>query len=564
MANPANTNDQMPQGARELPNSRDLERAVLAVLLDGRHAVAMQIARSTVQHPMAFFQRDHRMVYLACMELDDAGHRIDAQSLIELLGRYPFQIMIDRLRQQQILFDNDQIDQLDRRRLRELYRRSADENAQQFADSALAALGGPNAIFEMMQAFGPAAGLKRNVELLWDCYLKRRLIVRMQSLCDKAYRTTDEFPRLLDDGNQAFLDLNKLNRIATVHAVADVVDLTLKRIVDQNENPEQSVKTGLPEIDDKIMSLRPGGLYVLAARPGVGKTSMALKMVSNIAGDVIADQGVLFFSLEVDRVDLMKKLLASESKVDFKNLDTGMVKPEEYAAVEEAAKRCKEWKLHLMDVSDLTVHGLRSVVKRHMLESQGKLRLVVLDYLQLLGSAKPDSNEYEKVSEISRVLKLIAMDMKIPVLALSQMSRESEKGASSAPREPRLSDLRGSGSIEQDADAVIFMHRADSGEGSKEDEVRHIKLIVAKNRFGPTGASDMNFNPSKMLFSPRHPESSDEQDHEGLAERSHHHKNQRSRSQAKPSADEDQFKADPDERREAPAQPLFDAHDQAP
>ena len=211
---------------------------------------------------------------------------------------------------------------------------------------------------------------------------------------------------------------------------------------------------------------------MLAARPGVGKTSMALKMVSNIAGDVIADQGVLFFSLEVDRVDLMKKLLASESKVDFKNLDTGMVKPEEYAAVEEAAKRCKNWHLHLMDVSDLTVHGLRSVVKRHMLESQGKLRLVVLDYLQLLGSAKPDSNEYEKVSEISRVLKLIAMDMKIPVLALSQMSRESEKGASSAPREPRLSDLRGSGSIEQDADAVIFMHRADSGEGSKEDEVQ--------------------------------------------------------------------------------------------
>jgi len=547
---------------RELPNSRDLERAVLAVLLDGRHAVAMQIARSTIQHPMAFFQRDHRMVYLACMELDDAGNRIDAQSLIELLGRYPFQIMIDRLRQQQILFDSDQLDQLDRRRLRELYRRSPEDNAREFADSALAALGGPNAVFELMQAFGPVAGMKRNVELLWDCYLKRRLIVRMQSLCDKAYRTTDEFPKLLDDGNQAFLDLNRLNRIATVHAVADVVDVTLQRILEQNANPEESVKTGLPEVDDKIMSLRPGGLYVLAARPGVGKTSLALKIVSNIAGAEDLDHGVLFFSLEVDRIDLMKKLLAAISKVDFKSIDTGMVKEEEFAAIQEAGNRCKNWKLHLMDVSDLTAQGLRSVVKRHMLESQGKLRLVVLDYLQLLGASKPDSNEYEKVSEISRILKLIAMDMKIPVLALSQMSRESEKGQSSTPREPRLSDLRGSGSIEQDADAVIFMHRVDSGEGQDGDSVRHVKIIIAKNRFGPTGASDMDFYPAKMTFEPRRMEAMEDDD--GEAEKRGHMKRQKRAFQEKPSPDEDSFGSLSGSDAESPAQELFNTKDPKP
>jgi replicative DNA helicase len=503
----------------------------------------MQTARQTVEHPLAFFHRDHRMVYLACLELDDAGHRVDAQSVLELLGRYPFQAMIERLRQQQLLFDTDQLDQLDRRRLRELYRRSPEENAAQFSDSALAALGGPNAVFELMQAFGPAAGLKRNVELLWDYYLKRRLIQRMQALADKAYRTTDEFPKLLDEGNQAFLDLNRFNRIATVHGIASVVDETLHRITEQNANPEIAVKTGLPELDDRLSSLRPGGLYVLAARPGVGKTSMALKIVANIAGAADSGQGVLFFSLEVDRVDLLKKLLAAESGVDFRALDTGVITEPEMELVTQAGERAKSWNLHLMDVSDLTVHALRSVVNRHMLESGGKLKLVVLDYLQLLGSQKPDATEYEKVSEISRVLKLLAMTLKIPVLALSQMSRESEKGVSSTPREPRLSDLRGSGSIEQDADAVMFMHRTDSGEGSAPDEVRKIKLIVAKNRFGPTGAAAMDFYPAKMRFVPARIEETLDED--GDIDLKAHAKHQRRKQSSKPAADEDQFAPDP-------------------
>jgi replicative DNA helicase len=533
--------DGTPMPTRELPHNLELEKAVLAVLLDGRHAVAMQQARAVVEHTMAFFHRDHRMVYLACLELDDDGHRVDAQSVLELLSRYPFQAMIERLRQQQILFDSEQLDGLDRRRLRELYRRTAGDTSADFADSALAALGGPNAVFDLMQAFGPVAGLKRNVDLLWDYYLKRRMISRLQGLCDKAYRTPDEFPKLLDEGNQAILDLNRMNRIATVHGIADVVDQTLKHITEQNANPEHAVKTGFEEVDLRLNALRPGGLYVLAARPGVGKTSLALKIVANIAGNVDAQQGVLFFSLEVDRVDLLKKLLAAETGVDFQALDSGIIKPEEYALVEEAGQRCKSWNLHLMDVSDLTVHALRSVVKRQVLESQGKLKLVVLDYLQLLNSQKTDATEYEKVSEISRVLKLMAMNLKIPVLALSQMSRDSEKGVASTPREPRLSDLRGSGSIEQDADAVLFMHRTDGGEGSKEGEVRKIKIIVAKNRFGPTGAAAMDFYPSKMKFVPSRVEEEVEGDaFDSVPHKAHKHQ-QRRRMQDKPSTDEDQF-----------------------
>lgn len=524
-----------------MPHNLELERALLGLLLDGRSAIAMQAVRATIPHPLAFFHRDHRILYVACLDLDDNGHRVDGMAVCELLARYPFQAMIERLRQQQLLFEADQLDGLDRQRLRALLKRGPDENTAQLAESALAAVGGYNAVLSMINAAISPSDMGRNITLLWDYYLKRRLIRRLQALCDKAYRTPAEFPQLLDEGNQAVLELNKLNRVATVHAVTDVVDQTLHRITEQNAHPEQLVRTGFDRIDKMLVALRPGGLYVLAARPGVGKTSMALKIVSHIAGagDAEHRHGVLFFSLEVDRVDLLKKLLAAESGVDFSKLDTGSVDAEEMALVEQAGNACRSWALHLMDVADLTVHALRSVVKRHQLETQGALKLVVVDYLQLLRSTKSEATEYERISEISRILKLMAMDLHLPVMALSQMSREGEKGASSQPREPRLSDLRGSGSIEQDADAVLFMHRIDGGEGSQ-DEVRRLKLIVAKNRFGQTGSMPIDFYPGRLRFVPReHEEAMD--DDGGEAARRGRGTSSRRRTQDPPSADEDQF-----------------------
>jgi replicative DNA helicase len=159
-----------------------------------------------------------------------------------------------------------------------------------------------------------------------------------------------------------------------------------------------------------------------------------------------------------------------------------------------------------------------------MLESKGSLRFVVVDYLQLLQVSNQKASEYERISEISRTLKIIARELRIPILALSQMSRDSEKGAGA--REPRLSDLRGSGSIEQDADAVIFIHRVD--EGSSDN--RQVKIIVAKNRFGPTGDMSMTFQPSKMRFA----EGAVAQDAVYVHDRA-------ARQESAPSSDEDLF-----------------------
>lgn len=523
---------------REPPHNLELERAILGTLLDGRHATAIHKIRAVIEHPLGFFQRDHRIVYLACLELDDAGHRIDTQAVAELLSRYDFRALLERLKHQQLLLDSDQLDSLGRARLRTLYQRSAADEAAGYEDSALAAIGGFNTVTNLGDALAPAASLERNVSLLWDYYLKRRLITRLQALCDKAYRTPETFPQLIDEGGQAVLDLGRFNKSVSVHGLATVVDETLDAIQAHINNPEIGVKTGIADVDDKLMSLRPGGLYVLAARPGVGKTSLALKIVANIAGHSEEKNGVLFFSLEVDRKDLVKKLLSAEASIEFKAMEDGSLDSPSMDRLAETAKAFKSWALDLMDVSDLTVQGLRSIVKRRMLESNNQLKLVVLDYLQLLNSARSDASEYEKVSEISRVLKVMARELRIPVLALSQMSRESEKGVGSAPRAPRLSDLRGSGSIEQDADAVIFIHRADSGDGPKAhgEECRRIQVIVAKNRFGPTGLANMHFFPAKMRFEMAAPEpSEDGEDDAG------YHQERRTRRESTPQADEDLF-----------------------
>jgi replicative DNA helicase len=525
---------------REPPHNKDLERAILSVLLDGRHATAIHKTRTLIEHPLAFFQRDHRIVYLACLELDDAGHRIDAGAVAELLSRYDFKAVLERLRNQQLLLDSDQLDRLGRARLRALYQRTDADLAAQFEDSALQAIGGFNAVNDLMDAVAPVSSLERNVTLLWDYYLKRRYISRLQTLCDKAYRTPDNFNQLIDESGQAILDLGRFNKSATVHGISGVVDETLDDIQNHINNPEVGVKTGIADVDDKLMSLRPGGLYVLAARPGVGKTSLALKMVAHIAGHNEEKNGVLFFSLEVDRKDLVKKLLSAEARVEFKSLENGTLGSSDMERLAETAKNFKDWLLDLMDVSDLTVQSLRSIVKRRMLETNGQLKLIVLDYLQLLNSSRSDINEYEKVSEISRVLKVMARELRIPVLALSQMSRESEKGVGSAPREPRLSDLRGSGSIEQDADAVLFIHRTDSADGGASqqhdgEECRKIKVIVAKNRFGPTGSASLHFFPAKMRFEMAPREAQDDSSEVSYQQQ------KRTRRDSQPNQDEDLF-----------------------
>ncbi len=493
-----------PAAGREPPHNAELERAVLAALLDGRSPVAIQKVRPLLEHPLAFYVRDHRIVYLACLELDDDGMAVDMQAVADLLSRYKFQAILDKLRQQQLLLESDQLDAMGRARLRAMWRREGSDLTEAYEDSALAAIGGFTALGDLANVVGPVSAVERNATLLIDHYRKRKLITRLSAISDRAFRTPDSFEKLLDEGNQTLLDLGRGLSSATIHTIETVTDETLDAIVERQNNPDAGIKTGISDLDEKIMAFRPGGLYIIAARPGVGKTSFALKIVGSIVSREESEHRALFVSLEVDRKDLLKKLVSAEGGLDFRKIEEGRLDHDEMNTLAATLQRLKGWRLDLMDVTDLTVHGLRALVKRRQLEMGGGLHMVVLDYLQLLNGTRSDMNEHEKVSEISRVLKTISMELKIPVIALSQMNRDSEKGTGNVSRAPKLADLRGSGAIEQDADAVIFLHRVDAGDGEKNedgpDTARKIQVIVAKNRFGPQGAIAMNFFPAKMRF----------------------------------------------------------------
>ena len=485
---------------RDLPASVELERSVLAVLLDGRHATAIHTVRSLLQHPLVFYNRNNRLIYQACLDIDDQGERIDAAGVAELLRATDFHVAVERLRQQQILLDTDQLDQLDRAQLARLYRRRPDDEAADMNDSSLAAIGGYATLSEVVGAYTSASGIERNATMLRDYYLKRRLIQRLTRISDSAHRTTEGFGELVDNASTALLALGRMGEAADkVHDMSTTVDDTLTLIQEAHDNPASGVQTGFQQVDELLTMLRPGGLFVLAARPGVGKTSFALSIAQNVCAAANPTR-VLFFSLEVDRTDLVKKLLVCRAGIDFKAMERGLIEDAEWQALSNAADDLKQWQLDLMDVSDLTVQGMRSVVTRHVLEHDDGLGLVVIDYLQLLGASRPTMTEYEKVSEITRTLKILAKERHVPILALSQMNREFERSGGKS-REPRLSDLRGSGSIEQDADAVFFLHKlSEDDDAQVKSEGRDVKLVVAKNRFGPLGSVNFKFFPARQRF----------------------------------------------------------------
>lgn len=482
---------------REPPHSNEVERAVLAVLLQGEHAAAMHVVREKLAHPLGFFHRDHRIIYQICLDLDDEARRVDATAIAERLQSTAFGVIVERLRQQQYLQEADQLDGMGRERLKSLYRYRDEDAAKNYEESTLAAIGGFDTLVDLMGAYSSAAGLGANAESIKDLYLKRQLIRRLGGVVDNAYRSPDPFKTLVEVASADVLALSRRADGSQIYSVETVVEETLTAIGERQANPDVGVQTGFVGLDNRLMSLRPGGLYVLAARPGVGKTSFALSMVDNVLAS--SEEHVLFFSLEVDRVDLVKKLLTGAARIDFAKIESGLLSPEETEALGAAADELRSKKLDLMDVSDLTVQGLRSVIKRHQLEVGGRLALVVIDYLQLLSSSRPSQTEYEKVSEITRTLKVLAKELRLPVVALSQLNRESERGGQ--PRPPRVSDLRGSGSVEQDADAVIFLHQ-ESGQDDDQtrQEGRSLKIIVAKNRFGPMGESDVRFFPARQRF----------------------------------------------------------------
>ena len=254
------------------------------------------------------------------------------------------------------------------------------------------------------------------------------------------------------------------------------------------------IPTGFMDFDHLTSGLQPGNLIIIAARPSMGKTTLALNIAQNVALE--QKRPVVFFSLEMSAQDITMRMLAAESRIDFGRLRTGNFSEEHWSPVTEGARRLGDAPILINDNPCLTVQSLHDEALR-LKNEHSNLALIVVDYLQMLEVDTKYNTREEDLSEISRALKILAWKLNVPVIACSQLSREVERRPD---KRPRLSDLRGSGAIGETADLVAFLHRDDYYEDENVGDRVEAHIMIKKQRNGPTGTVILYFNKSEMRF----------------------------------------------------------------
>ena len=278
--------------------------------------------------------------------------------------------------------------------------------------------------------------------------------------------------------------------------ISEVIPDVVKRIEELSARREMvtGIPTGYYELDRMTSGLHDSDLIIIAARPSMGKTALAISIAYNVA--VKEGKSVAFFSLEMSKEQIVTRLIAQDSKIPLHNIRNGYLRPHEVDALIESADRIKEAPFYIDDTPSMTIVEMRAKARRLKLEKG--LSLIIVDYLQLMKGIKETESRQQEVSEVSRSLKSLAKELNVPVIALSQLSRQVEQRAD---KRPQLSDLRESGSIEQDADVVIFIHRPEVYKKNPDPEERGIaEIIVAKQRNGPTGKFNLVFIKEYVRF----------------------------------------------------------------
>ena len=325
-----------------------------------------------------------------------------------------------------------------------------------------------------------SANTQRYARIVYEKAMLRALISASEQIAQNCMAEAGEFSLLMDQAEQLIYDLSHGRRINEMRPIAEVVDEAYTRISELfNGNRELGgIPSGFSELDAKIGGLSRSDLILIAARPGIGKTSLALNIASHVA--LKEKKGVAIFSLEMSGEQLVSRMISSLALVDSSRLRTGDIRPDEWTRLAEAVSILGDSPMKIDDNAGVTVQEIKAKLRR-----EKDIGLVVIDYLQLMRSGSRSENRVQEVAEISRSLKIMARELDIPVVALSQLNRASE---SRKDKKPMLSDLRESGSIEQDADIVIFLYR---DEDNPDLEARNIvNCSVAKNRHGATGTID--------------------------------------------------------------------------
>ncbi len=322
----------------------------------------------------------------------------------------------------------------------------------------------------------------------------RRLIHTAGEISNLGFHEEDDVENVLDKAEQMLFSISQKNLKQNFVSIASVLHSTFERIdeLHRDQNKLRGLSTGYFDLDDKLGGLQKSDLVVLAARPSMGKTSLALDIMRHIG--VNSKVPVAIFSLEMSKDQLVDRLLSSQSDVDLWKIRTGRLNEEDFERLGEAMGVLSEAPIFIDDAAGCNIMEVRTKARR--LQAEHGVGLIVVDYLQLMSGRNTD-NRVQEVSEISRSLKILARELNVPVVALSQLSRGLENRPDKVPQ---LSDLRESGSIEQDADVVMFIYREDMYKGKESKRPNIAEIHIKKHRNGPTGQIDLFFDASKTSF----------------------------------------------------------------
>ena len=433
-----------------LPYSLDAEQSVLgAILLDGN---ANMPKASAKLHPEHFYVKVHTDIYTVMMQMFAASDNIDVVTVLE-----------------------------------NCMKNNVFESQEE----------GRNYLVKLMETVPSISSIDRYIEIVEDKYTRRLLISIAGDILENANEGQTDTAALLELAEKRIYDIRNENQVKGLTRLNAVIVGILNELSELCANPDkqgiQGLKSGFPSLDKYIHGLNKSDLLIVAARPGMGKTSMALNLALNVART--SGQAVAIFSLEMSREQMAMRLLANESFVDLQKLVTGQLTEEDWGKLSIASSALSQTDIRVDDNPTITVAEMNAKCRR--IENLG---LVFIDYLQLMTSAAPgktSENRVTVVSEISRALKIMAKELNVPVVCMSQLSRANE---SRTDKRPMLSDLRESGAIEQDADSVMFIYRDDYYD--EESENKNIaEIIIAKNRHGATGTVELQWVGQYTTFS---------------------------------------------------------------
>jgi replicative DNA helicase len=349
-------------------------------------------------------------------------------------------------------------------------------------------VGGVSYLSDLSASVPTAANIEYYARIVEEKSLLRRLIRTATTIATDGYSREDEVEALLSEAEKSIMEVAQRKNAGAFHNIKDVLVRTYDNIEEMHNRVGEitGISTGFAELDRMTAGFQRNDLIIVGARPSVGKTAFALNIASNVA--IKTGENVAIFSLEMGAEQLVMRMLCSEGNIDAQRLRTGSLTDDDWAKLTMAMGSLSNSGIFIDDTPGVRISDIRSKCRR--LQQEHGLGMILIDYLQLiLGSGRSGENRQQEVSEISRSLKQLARELKVPVIALSQLSRGVEQRQD---KRPMMSDIRESGSIEQDADIVAFLYRDDYYD--KESENKNIiEIIIAKQRNGPTGTVSLAF-----------------------------------------------------------------------